>query len=91
MNTPDNQPRDPTSEAILAYIASLPIGEQENEILRIISMGGKALPDQAILEVEREILAQFPEDIPIVEQALNMLRGQLALRELGRQNGQDWK
>jgi hypothetical protein len=42
----------------------------------------KQMPIESIYEVRAEIEAQFPEEIPIVQSTLNLIDGQLALREI---------
>ena len=76
------RPYDDIASRILASIASLPLHEQTDAILTLISTALKQMPVEAICEIRTEILDQFPEGIPIVLSTLDLIEGQLALREI---------
>ena len=88
MNNNDNveanygESNDEIAARILAHISALPLHEQEEAIQALIGGVIKQMPVTSILEIRAEIAAQFPEDIPIVQSTLNLIDGQLALREI---------
>ena len=73
---------DDISSRILASIAALPLHEQADAIHALIGSALKQLPIETIYEIRTEIVDQFPEEIPIVLSTLNLIDGQLALREI---------
>lgn len=76
-----DQPDDIASR-ILASIAALPLHEQADAIHALIGSALKQMPVASILEIREEITSQFPDDIPIVEATIDLIDGQLALREI---------
>lgn len=77
MDSPDDM-----AARILASIAALPAHEQAAAIHSLIGSALKQMPLESILEMRSEITAQFEEDIPIVRSTLDLIDGQLALREI---------
>ena len=75
-------PNDNIASRILASIAALPLHEQADAIHSLISGVLKEMPVETIYEIRAEIETQFPEEIPIVQSTLNLIDGQLALREI---------
>jgi hypothetical protein len=73
---------DDITARILASIAALPADEQADAIQTLIGCALKQMPVMSILEIREEISSQFPEDIPIVQSTLDLIDGQLALREI---------
>jgi hypothetical protein len=73
---------DDIASRILASIAALPLHEQADAIHALVGGALKQMPIESIYEVRAEIEAQFPEEIPIVQSTLNLIDGQLALREI---------
>lgn len=73
---------DDIASRILASIAALPLHEQEEAIHALIGGALKQMPLTSIFEIRAEIASQFPEDIPIVQSTLDLIDGQLALREI---------
>lgn len=76
-----DSPNDIASR-IMAAIAALPLHEQADAIHALISGSLKHMPLENILQMRDEISSQFPEDVPIVSATLNLIDGQLALREI---------
>lgn len=74
---------DDISSRILASIAALPLHEQAVAIHALIGSALKQMPIETIHEIRCEILSQFTEDIPIVRSTVELIDGQLALREIG--------
>jgi hypothetical protein len=74
--------RDDIASRILASIAALPLHEQADAIHALIGSALKQMPLASILEIREEITSEFPEDIPIVQSTLDLIDGQLALREI---------
>ena len=77
------RPNDDIASRIFASIAALPLHEQAEAIHSLISSALKQMPLETIHEVRAEIQEQFPEGIPIVQSTLDLIEGQLALREIG--------
>lgn len=73
---------DDIAARILASIAALPLHEQADAIHALIGSALKQMPLETILEMRAEITAQFDEDISIVGSTLDLIDGQLALREI---------
>ena len=76
------QPNDDISSRIIASIAALPLHEQADAIHALISGALKQMPLETIYEIRAEIRDQFPDEIPIVCSTLDLIDGQLALREI---------
>lgn len=75
-------PNDDIASRILASIAALPLHEQTVAIHSLIGSALKQMPLGSIYEIRAEITSQFAEDIPIVRSTLELIDGQLALREI---------
>ena len=73
---------DDIAARILASIAALPLHEQADAIHALIGSALKQMPLKTIYEIREEILGQFTEDIPIVRSTVELIDGQLALREI---------
>jgi hypothetical protein len=73
---------DDIAARILASIAALPLHEQADAIHALIGGALKEMPLASIWEIRAEIASQFPDDIPIVQSTLDLIDGQLALREI---------
>ena len=76
------QPNDDISSRIIATIAALPLREQAYAIHALVSEALKQMPLEAIYEIRAEIQGQFESDIPIVRSTMDLIDGQLALREI---------
>lgn len=79
MGSNDN---DDIAARIIASIAALPLHEQAEAILALISRALKDMPAEAVRDIKAEIEAHFPGEIPIVRSTLELIDGQLALREI---------
>lgn len=75
-------PNDDIASRILASIAALPLHEQADAIHALIGSALKQMPIESICEIRAEIVSQFAEEIPIVRSTLELIDGQLALREI---------
>lgn len=75
-------PNDDIASRILASIAALPLHEQADAIHALIGSALKQMPLETIYEIRAEIKGQFSDDIPIVRSTLDLIDGQLALREI---------
>lgn len=73
---------DDIAARILASIAALPLHEQADAIHALIGSALKQMPVETILEMRAEITSQFDEGISIVRSTLDLIDGQLALREI---------
>ena len=76
------EPNDDVAARILASIAALPLHEQADAIHALIGGALKQMPCEVIYEIREEIVAQFPDEIPVVRSTLDLIDGQLALREI---------
>lgn len=76
------KPNDDIASRIIASIAALPLHEQTDAIHALISGALKQMPLETIFEIRAEIQGQFPDEIPIVRTTLDLIDGQLALREI---------
>ena len=76
------EPNDDIASRIIASIAALPLHEQADAIHALISSALKQMPLETIHEIKAEIQDQFPDEIPIVRSTLDLIDGQLALREI---------
>ena len=73
---------DDIASRIIASIAALPLREQADAIHALISEALKQMPLETIYEIRAEIREQIEEGIPIVRSTLDLIDGQLALREI---------
>lgn len=73
---------DDIASRILSTIASLPLEQQAEAIHALIGSALKQMPLETIFELRAEITSQFDEGIAIVRSTLDLIDGQLALREI---------
>ena len=73
---------DDIASRIIASIAALPLHEQTDAIHALISGALKQMSLETIYAIRAEISDQFRNEIPIVRSTLNLIDGQLALREI---------
>lgn len=76
-----NSNEDITSQ-ILNSLNALPAEDQAEVILAVISAALKGMSVYRILEIRGEIAAELNAGIPLVRAALEIIDGQLALREI---------
>jgi hypothetical protein len=75
---------DQIASRLMAAIAALPPEEQTDALHAVLSGLIKQMPVPALLEMRAEIAARFAdEDLEIVRSTLDMIDGQMALREIG--------
>ena len=77
MNHTDN-----IASRILSTIAALPLEQQAQAIHSLIGSALKQMPLESILAMRAEISSEFDHGIAIVGSTLNLIDGQLALREI---------
>ncbi|MES2695802.1 MAG: hypothetical protein V4773_20175 [Verrucomicrobiota bacterium] len=80
---------DDMTSRILASLAALPLHEQADAISALIGSVIKEMPPERILEIREEIATSLDERIPVVSATLNLIDGQLALREIAGSN--NWR
>lgn len=80
-NTPMNSNEDFTSQ-ILNSLNALSAEDQAEVILAVIGAALKSMSVYRILEIRGEIAAELNASIPLVRAALELIDGQLALREI---------
>ena len=73
---------DDMTSRILASLAALPLHEQADAISALIGSVIKEMPHERILEIRGEIANELDERIPVVRATLDLIDGQLALREI---------
>lgn len=71
-------------QAIRAHIDSLPLGERLNALLKFVAVMLDYLTREQVLSIRAEMIATFGE--MNLSEALNLLDGHLALRELQGEN-----
>lgn len=67
---------------ILASLAALPMNQQADAIGALIGSVIKEMPRDRILEIRAEIADELDERIPVVGATLDLIDGQLALRDI---------
>ena len=79
---------DQIASRLMAAIAALPPEEQTDALHAVLSGLIKQMPLESLLEMRAEIASRFEDDdIEIVHSTLDMIDGQVALREIaGRAN-----
>lgn len=79
--------RDDMTSRILASLAALPMHQQADAIGALIGSVIKEMPRDRILEIRSEISNELDERIPVVSATLDLIDGQLALRDIaGEEN-----
>ena len=73
---------DDMTSRILASLAALPLHEQADAISALIGSVIKEMPHERILEIRSEIATELDSRIPVVQATLDLIDGQLALREI---------
>jgi hypothetical protein len=80
---------DDMTSRILASLAALPLHEQADAISALIGSVIKEMPPERILEIRDEIASELDARIPVVQATLDLIDGQLALREIAGEA--DWR
>jgi hypothetical protein len=81
--------QDDMTSRILASLAALPPHEQADAITALIGSVIKEMPRDRILEIRHEIACELDEAIPVVRATLDLIDGQLALRDIS--GAADWR
>ncbi len=76
-----DSPEDITSR-ILDSLGALSAEEQAEAIIAVISTAIKGMSIYRILEIRAEIVAELDPSLPVIDTALNLIDGQLAIREI---------
>lgn len=74
---------DDLTSQILNSLSALPAEDQAEIILAVISAALKNMSVYRILEIRTEISAELSATVPLVAAALDLIDGQIALREIG--------
>lgn len=77
-----DSPEDITSR-ILDSLGAMSAEEQTEAIIAVISTAIKDMSVYRILAVRAEIVSELDPMLPVVDAALNLIDGQLAVREIG--------
>lgn len=73
---------DDLTTRILTALSDLPTEDQTEIILAVISAALKNMSIYRILEVRAEIAVELVPSVPLVATALELIDGQIALREI---------
>lgn len=73
------------SQAFLNSIARLPPEQQSEAIHRLINSAMREMPEQAVREIRADIVRDLDPRIAIVSSTLDLIDGNLALREMQRE------
>ncbi len=76
------QSDDDLTSQILNSLSALPVEDQVQVILAVISAALKNMTLYRILEIRAEILAELNPAVTVVRAALDLIDGQVALREI---------
>ena len=74
--------QDDLTTRILSALNDLPAGDQTEIILAVVSAALKNMSIYRILEIRAEIAVELAPTIPLVAAALEVIDGQVALREI---------
>lgn len=75
---------------LMAAIAALPPEEQTDAVHAVLSGVIKQMPLDALFDVRAEIAGMFEDEhLEIVQTTLDMIDGQIALREISE--GEEWR
>jgi hypothetical protein len=81
---------DQIASRLMAAIAALPPEEQSDALQSVLSGLIKQMPIISLLEMRAEIETRFvDEELEIVRTTLDMIDGQMALREIG--GDEEWR
>jgi hypothetical protein len=83
-----NSNEDLTSQ-ILNSLSALPAEDQAEVILAVISAALKGMTVFRILEIRTEIAGELNPNLPLVRAALELIDGQVALREIAED--ENWR
>lgn len=79
---------DQIASRLMAAIAALPPEEQSDALQAVLSGLIKQMPILALLEMRSEIETRFADDdLDIVHATIDMIDGQMALREISGDEG----
>lgn len=87
MNALPNPDPDDIISAMVKVITQLPPEQQEDAVLALIGAGIKKMRVCHIDQMRYEITKGFDLSVPVVQRALELLDGQIALREIGGMEG----
>ena len=82
-------PEEDLTSQILNSLNALPAEHQAEVILSVISSTLKDMTVYRILEIRSEILGELNASLPLVAGALDLIDGQIALREIA--GDEDWR
>ena len=68
---------------ILASLSALPQHERSDATCSLISAVIRELPRDRVMQIRADIVSELDPAIPIVATVLNLIDGQLALRDMG--------
>ncbi len=80
---------DDLTSQILNSLNALPAADQADVILAVISVALKSMSIYRILEIRAEIAKELNPSVSLVQSTLNLIDGQIALREIG--GAADWR
>ena len=77
------EPENDITSQILNSLSALPAEDQAEVILAVISAALKNMSIYRILEIRAEIAMELNPNLPLVQAALDLIDGQIALRDIG--------
>jgi hypothetical protein len=80
---------DDLTSRILSALSDLPAEDQSEVILAVISAALKSMSLYRILEVRAEISCELAASVPLVAATLDLIDGQIALREIADE--ENWR
>lgn len=80
---------DNLTSRILSSLARLSAEEQMGAVIALIGATVKTMSVYRLLEVRQEIRAELDPALPVVQAALDVIEGQLALREIS--GDENWR
>lgn len=83
------QPDENLAARILSSLARLSTEEQTEAVLALIGATVKTMSVYRLLEIRQEIRRELDPELPIVQSALTVIEGQIALREIAGED--NWR
>lgn len=77
------------TERILSSLAGLSAEEQADAVLALIGTAVKTMTIFRLVEIRQEIVRDLDNALPLVSAALDIIDGQIALREIAGE--EDWR
>lgn len=83
------QPDENLTARILSSLARLSAEEQTEAVIALIGATVKSMTVYRLLEIRQEIRRELDGELPVVKSALDVIDGQIALREIAGED--EWR